>query len=343
MANARDAILAGSKAAHDLLRDLHFREQIERRQDTRVDVFGAITKLGAALMFQPLDKLLGAYIPGEEPGVLITTQRQLPVQRFTGAHELGHLFMNHEPSLDDERILRRSPFAPGTTGDKQEREADAFAAMFLVPAWLLALLMERQKWTPDAFHNPGTVYQASLRLGTSYQATCHILHRHKVIDRGLRDALLTVKPKELKEALLGTHRPQNWHMDVWLLTQYDEGATIEGGRNDLFVLRLNEHNDAGYLWDIDELRSSGFAVLADEWAAPGGAVRERVGVNAQRKITIRSEANRAGHVEIGERRPWLRSQPPLNRFGFTYSLFGPEERGLWEQPIRRMRLEQAAG
>ena len=105
MADNRAAILAGAKAAHALHRDLGVRDLLERTTGGRVDVFGAIDKLGATLMFQPLDKLLGAYVPAEEPGILITTQRTLPVQRFTGAHELGHLYMRHQPSLDDEGIL----------------------------------------------------------------------------------------------------------------------------------------------------------------------------------------------------------------------------------------------
>ena len=85
MVDNREAILNGTKAAHTLHRDLGIREQLERSGGGRVDVFGAIGKLGATLMFQKLDKLLGAYIPVEESGVLITTQRTLPVQRFTGA------------------------------------------------------------------------------------------------------------------------------------------------------------------------------------------------------------------------------------------------------------------
>lgn len=343
MANTRAAILAGSKAAHELHRDLHIREQVERRGDTRIDVFGAISKLGAALMFQPLDKLLGAYLPTEEPGILITTKRSLPVQRFTGAHELGHLFMRHDSSLDDERILRRAPFAPTTSSDRQEREADAFAAMFLVPPWLLALLMQRQRWGQRAFEDPGVVYQASLRLGTSYQATCHVLERHRVINRHLRDRLLDIEPKSLKQALLGTHQPDNWHFDVWLLTEHDEGTLIEGGRRDLFVLRLNEHSDAGFLWNVDELRSSGFAVLANEWADDQASDEpEIVGTNLVREITLRSTKSGTGRLVLEERRPWLKAQPPLNEINLAYSLHGPEMRGLWE-PQRRLVLDRTGG
>src|ERR1700729_4028259 len=110
MADNRAAILTGAKAAHTLHRDLGIKEQIERAGGGRVDVFGAIAKLGATLMFQPLVNMLGAYLPGDELGVLITTKRPLPVQRFTGAHELGHPYMRHEPTLDDEKMQRRAPF-----------------------------------------------------------------------------------------------------------------------------------------------------------------------------------------------------------------------------------------
>ena len=154
MVDSRTAILTGAKAAHTLHRDLGINEQIERSGGGRVDVFGAIAKLGATLMFQPLDKLLGAYLPGDEAGVLITTKRPLPVQRFTGAHELGHLYMRHEPSLDDENILRRAPFSTSGRLTRQEREADAFASMFLTPAWLLALNFEKQGWTARDLVDP---------------------------------------------------------------------------------------------------------------------------------------------------------------------------------------------
>src|SRR5258708_36877619 len=163
MVDNRAAILTGAKAAHTLHRDLGVKEQIERSGTGRIDVFGAIAKLGATLMFQPLDKLLGAYLPGDKLGVLITTKRGLPVQRFTGAHELGHLYMRHEPSLDDENILRRAPFSTSGRLNRQEREADAFASMFLAPAWLLALVLERQQWKRRGLSEPLLVYQFSLR------------------------------------------------------------------------------------------------------------------------------------------------------------------------------------
>ena len=50
----------------------------------------------------------------------------MSIQRFTAAHELGHFSMRHEPSLDDESILRRMPMSPEPGNNFEETEADAF-------------------------------------------------------------------------------------------------------------------------------------------------------------------------------------------------------------------------
>jgi Zn-dependent peptidase ImmA (M78 family)/predicted secreted protein len=332
MADNRAAILTGAKAAHTLHRDLGIKEQIERAGGGRVDVFGAIAKLGATLMFQPLDKLLGAYLPGDELGVLITTKRPLPVQRFTGAHELGHLYMRHEPSLDDENILRRAPFSTAGRLNRQEREADAFASMFLTPAWLLALNLERQRWTARGLSDPPQVYQLSLRLGTSYRATCYALERHKVISRDQCAHLIDIEPKEIKQQLLVGYEPPDWRSDVWLLTEHDQGALIEGGRNDLFVVRLRENSGAGYLWNFDQLRDAGFALVHDDREEDNA---EAIGGILTRKVTARSEDRVQGQITLQETRPWLADEP-LHELLLRYDLRGPESPGMWEPELKRV-------
>ena len=332
MVSNRDAILEGAKRAHTLHRDLGVREAIERSGGSRIDVFGAIAKLGATLMFQKLDKLLGAFIPAEEPGVLITTQRTLPVQRFTGAHELGHLYMHHQPSLDDEGILRRAPFSSTSSAERQEREADAFASMFLAPAWLLALIVQRQQWPAKMLAEPETVYQISLRIGTSYEATCHVLERHKAINRAQRERLLSFAPKTIKRSLLPGYEPPDWRSDVWLLTDRDEGVLIEGGRNDLFVVRLRENSGAGYLWSFDELKAAGFAIVADNQEVDD---TEAVGGILTRRVTARSSSRAQGEITLHESRPWL-PQKSLHELHLQYDLRGPEEPGMWEPDLQKV-------
>ena len=103
-------------AAGRLHRKLDLRPQLEKEAGS-VDVFDAIHALDVPLLLRPLKSLLGAYLREPSPGLLVTTERPMSIQRFTAAHELGHYYLGHEPSLDDESILRRMPIGeePGVS------------------------------------------------------------------------------------------------------------------------------------------------------------------------------------------------------------------------------------
>ncbi|WP_246048146.1 ImmA/IrrE family metallo-endopeptidase [Hankyongella ginsenosidimutans] len=144
------AVRAGTMAAGRLHRELDTRALIET-QGGSVDVFGAIHAVGLPLLLRPLKGLLGAYLSAPAPGVLVTTERPMSIQRFTAAHELGHFSMRHEPSLDDESILRRMPMSPEPGNNFEETEADAFAIAFMMPKWLVLAHSARQGWQIDHF------------------------------------------------------------------------------------------------------------------------------------------------------------------------------------------------
>lgn len=338
MADVRAAILKGKRAAGRLHRAFGMRECVEA-EGGRIDVFDTIVRSGVPLLFKPLDGLLGVFINEPMPGVMVTTKRGLSVQRFTGAHELGHCTLGHRPSLDDESILRRSPFNGAPDYEQQELEADAFATEFMLPPWLFAAHFQRHAWTPAMMTDPMTVYQLSLRIGASYEATCRSLMRPgvTVIRRSTVDNLLRVQPRTIKKALLGDYEPPDLRRDVWLLTEKDEGAVIEGSRSDLFVLKLTEHSGSGYVWTFDELNEAGFAVVRDEREGPAG---EAVGSHVTRSITARSEGPQQGRLALAERRPWLAEGPPFTSFCVHYDLSGPEGEGI-SQAERRRLLEAA--
>ena len=133
----------GAREADRLHRTLRTRERAADGGG-RIDVFDAIEKSGLALLFRPLDGLLGAFVREPEPGAVLDARRSLKAQRYAGAHELGHFLLAHDPCADDASIL--SPADPRTDraggaagGDQREAEADAFAMEFLLPPWLFAL------------------------------------------------------------------------------------------------------------------------------------------------------------------------------------------------------------
>ena len=250
MANERLSILRGMKAALRLHRELDL--ECGADDGRRIDVFGCIDRMEAVLIFRPLDRLLGAFMRQDGvPGIIVNTRRPLGMRRFTAAHELGHLALEHDQGVDGEEMLARGPVASVSRVGaipSEEREADAFASYFLLPPRLIKAQMDIQGWEPPSFEKPETVYQASLRFGSSYRAAIYALERDKVIGSATRRRLLKARPGSLKRRLLGDDAPAGLgHADVWLLTERDEGAVVEAGRSDLFLLRLRENSAAGYV------------------------------------------------------------------------------------------------
>jgi len=315
----RDAILEGARAAAKLHRQFDLRRIVEA-QGSNVDVFGAIVKEKIPLMFRPLEGLLGAFLPGPAPGIIVTTQRPLSVQRFTGAHELGHAAMGHQTSLDDESMLTRSE-SPSWDYDPLEAAANSFATAFLLPKWLLISQAARHHWTRRDLSTPVVVYQVSLRVGASYQATCLALLRHGLIDDGTFGELRNVEVKSLKRELLDGYQLENWYPDVWVLTESDEGSTIEGDARDAFVVRLRENSGAGYLWNVEDLKNAGFLLFRDDRVIPNA--EDDVGGEAERVLGARPGDSRVGRIDLQQTRPWQTAEP-LSRLSFTFDLRGKE-------------------
>ena len=330
------AVRAGAMAASRLHRDLGIRESSEGTGGA-IDVFAAIYGLNLPLMLRPLKGLMGAFLNDPCPGILIGTGWRMNIQRFTAAHELGHCMLKHRPSLDDEdQILRRTPLEVDARNGYQETEADAFAVGFMLPKWLITGHCARQGWRTTDLLRPEVVYQLSLRLGGSYEATCRTLERYKLVNIDQREALLKVKPRPLKVGLLRDYRPTDYKGDVWLLTERDQGARIDGSRDDLFVVRLQERSTGGYLWNFEELEASGFALLRDvrESDDPEG-----IGSPVVRRVTAAPQDGPQGRLKLRESRPW---QPgaPIADLSLDFDLSGPEELGL--SRVERRQLLEAA-
>jgi Zn-dependent peptidase ImmA (M78 family) len=336
--NYASAVRNGSMAAARLHVQLGTKERVQAEGGS-VDVFGASFAIHLPLLLRPLKGLLGAYLPHPIPGVLVTTERPLSIQRLTAAHEVGHFRLEHLPSLDDESILRRMavPNASGMAGpNMQEVEADAFAIAFLMPRWLIEWHCHCQGWLARDLATPLNVYQLSLRLGTSYEATTWTLQRLNLISASVGQTLRETQPRAIKVELLREYRPSDYRGDVWLLTERDGEMRIDGSRNDHFVLRLHENGGGGYLWNIDQLKASGFAVIRDDTEAVD---HEGVGNPTTRSVTGTLEQAQRGELSLSESRPWQPSAP-ITELKLNYDFTGPEEEGL-SRAERRQILEAA--
>ena len=325
MADARKAILTGTYEAARTHDALGTRERWERGGG-RINVFGAIDHFGLPLMFQPLEGLLGAYLVKPSPGVLINTRRPLAIRRYTAAHELGHYRLGHEPSLDGEDMIGRTPFAGRLGYDEREAEADAFATAFLLPIWFVNGQMKRHGWTARSMTDSSNVYQLALRAGLSYEATCYALKNHRVVSADGCASLVGTKLKSVKESLVPEVRPQHWYLDVWRLDPHDDGQYLEVSPGDLIGISLNEHSGGGYLWDIDGIRQSDLELVEDR-RVPAADDNE-VGAHVVRRLVAQAKSPGVGSVQFVERRPWDRIGEPLAAFRFAYDVAEVVQPGL---------------
>ena len=318
----RDAILEGTQAARRLHAKLGTRAAIERGGLARVDVFGVATQLGAMVLCRPLKGLLGAYLGKPDfpvAGIIVSTQRDLHVQRFTAAHELGHMYLGHQmPSLDEQVGLWR-----GEVRDLKEVAADAFASEFMLPQWLYVHHCGRHRWDDKALAHPENVYQLSLRMGASYDATCWGLVSHKILGQQAVDKLREVEPKKLKVAALRGHAElANPWSDVWVVDERDDGLAFEGGPDDIVIFRCRERASAGYLWDEAGLKQRGFDVVAD--LRDESSETDECGGEVVRVLVTRPSAAGEYNVAFTERRPWT-PEDAIATLSVNFSLQGKEQ------------------
>ncbi|QEH79838.1 ImmA/IrrE family metallo-endopeptidase [Sphingomonas sp. C8-2] len=319
----RRARLKGAAAATKVQRFLDVRERIMTTHE-RVDIFDALAWLDVRVVFKPLDGLLGAYIRGDQPGVMISTKRPLSVQRFTAAHELGHAFMAHEPSLDSPNVLRRAahslkaPKIDGFASYLQEIEADEFAGTFLLPMWLISHHANKQGWSRSRLAEEDTIYQLSLRCGSSYQATVWALERNRVISAEQRARLLEIKPKKIKERLGHVAGAAETRYDAWLLGQGDNRADIAVNVGDTITVSLEQQAGAGYLW----LSKAPPPASLTELDAVTSLDPDLVGAPSAKRIFYRADAKGVGSLPFEHKRPWEAASQ--REVVFNFSVMPPE-------------------
>lgn len=251
MATSRDETLTIARRAEEVLVHYKQRERLKAGY-TRIDPDLIASGANVVVLYRQLEKLLGAFIREENAyGIIINFARPRGMVHMTCAHELGHFFLGHA-STADETVEEPEIDSP------MERQANLFAYHLLTPRWLVADLMRRKRLPAKQLHDPGVVYQISLRLGISYTAMVWQLTRLGLIGARAAGALAAVTPASLKRRALGGKVPANGLSDVWVVDSSDKEHILEPGIGDQFVFELPNHLSGGHVWSVDEAASNGF-------------------------------------------------------------------------------------
>lgn len=212
-------------------------------QTRQVDVFGLVESLGLWLAFFPLDGLLGAYLPEGTGGILITTERSTPIQRYTAAHELGHWRLDggHDASLDTEADVL------GRTNIERETLAQIFAGALLMPPPLVQSILSRRITTSLG---PLDIYTVAREAGVSYEAAARQLYHLERITRHELRELLKVQPLKIKQAIGAGRRPVVGIADVWPVDMAWRDQQLCVRTDDEIIISLPEDRSTAYRWSI---------------------------------------------------------------------------------------------
>ncbi len=318
----RTALLDATRRAAEVLRDVNAQGRIADGY-TRINPVKIAESAGVAVMFQPLEKLLGAFINDGRPGIIVNVARPPGLVHMTCAHELGHFFLRHQPTTDLQVDYRGAVALI-------EQAADQFAYSLLAPQWLIVKIMKQKGWTIHELSDPAVVYQLSLRLGTSYTSTVWTLNRMRLLPDSAAQSISGLQPKNFKLQLSGQSAAVEGNADVWLLDESDRDVIIEPHANDVFVLELKNNVGAGYAWSVDGIRSEGFQVelpsnndIRKQPVDQHFGKNPLVGHEMPLRFTVsRPEGKRipydaATSFEMVEHRPWLPPADDDHRCAFS--------------------------
>ena len=245
---SRKARMHAAQMASRVLAEFGAKERVKAGY-TRIDPIAIAEAAGLFVMSRPLERLVGAFLR-EEPrsGVLLNSDRPIGMIHMTCAHELGHYFLGHETTADAKLYY-------DDNSQDIEQEADQFAYSLMTPAWLIAHVINRYGWA-SGLGDSVVIYQLSLRLGLSYEATVRSLYQQKKVTFSERTHLLSVEPIDIKRRIVPLGIKVSGRQDVWMLTEADEGSVIEPRDDDLVFVVLPSHASAGFLWSIGESAQS---------------------------------------------------------------------------------------
>lgn len=281
----------------------HQRYGIDRT--SRVEVFDVLRDVASEVFFRPLKRICGAYLPAGDspPGVLINSNLPLSRQRYTAAHEFGHLFLGHSAVSVDE--MTGVTLEERQNWSYEENIAETFAAFFLMPQGLVETSLRElhiSELTPE------TAYLLSLKMGTSYRATVNHLQTLKKLSGSKANAFRKVPPKQIKSGISEHVAARH---DVWVLDEHWNGLKVFPAVEDAIVLQLREIPTSGYIWTWNQpLRA--ISTLADGFA---DELTSTIGGERIRELVLEVESGaQPARIDLERRQPWDPDSEPSAHF-----------------------------
>lgn len=129
-------------------------------------------QLGAVVTYEPLEDEVAGILYRDGRRVLIGVNSAHPVtrQRFTIAHEIGHLRLHGGHAVHVDRVLVHFRARLSAPQDREEVEANSFAAALLMPAQMVAHAARQRLQRASAMQAEELIEVLASRFAVSRQA-----------------------------------------------------------------------------------------------------------------------------------------------------------------------------
>lgn len=180
-------------------------KSIDVRRQTGFDlksplcIYGLCDQLNIAVRFVEISSMEGMYCKEEKPVILLSGLRPFPRRTFTCAHELGHHIFGHGLRVDE--LIEDSEKSQAFNPD--EFLVNSFAGFLLMPTLGLRKAFVERGWDV-ACATPIQIFTIACNFGVGYETLInHMTYALKMIDRTQASSLLKVKPKTIRQQILG--------------------------------------------------------------------------------------------------------------------------------------------
>lgn len=180
-------------------------KSIEVRTQTGFDIkspiciYGLCDQLKVKVKFVEISSMEGMYCKEEKPLILLSAMRPFPRRTFTCAHELGHHVFEHGLKVDE--LVEDSKTSEAFNPD--EFLVNSFASFLLMPTLGVRKAFVDRGWNV-ACATPIQIFTIACYFGVGYETLInHMTYTLTIIDRTQASSLIKVKPKTLRQQILG--------------------------------------------------------------------------------------------------------------------------------------------
>jgi len=207
-------------------------------------VFDVASAIGVEVRFLDLPSLEGMFCREPGPRILLPCFNHRPRGRvaFSCAHEIGHLQLGHQTSVDVEGETN----AKANEDRTDEFAANCFAASLLMPRQAVLAAFTRRDLTPSQV-SPFECFLVACELGVGYETLInHLCFALDVISTDVQKSLKKTAPKEIKAEFIGEHQVR----DLVILDGKGPGAVVDIQVGDGLALLRATELDGGALMHI---------------------------------------------------------------------------------------------